>query len=335
MQPFWTAKRLVDECLPGKQSARKAALTLQKHDTLAAQRFHRESQRRNLPFSLAAMRILITGGGGMLGLDVQRAADEAGHEALALTRAQLDIADRAAVLDAVTGGGVDAVINCAAWTDVDGAESRARDAAAVNGAGAGNVAAAADAAGAWVVHVSTDYVFDGEKPTAYVESDPASPVSAYGRSKLDGELAVAAAAPERHTIVRTAWLFGAGGKCFPKSILRAASQRPELTVVSDQIGCPTFTGHLATALIGLAQARTLGVLHVAGGGSCSWYEFAAAIVAAAGADCPVRPISSDEYPTPTRRPANSVLISERGAPTLPEWRAGLEQFISELAGVRA
>jgi dTDP-4-dehydrorhamnose reductase len=281
------------------------------------------------------MRILITGAEGMLGRDVQRAAEQAGHETTPLARAQLDVTDADAAVAAVGAAAPDVVINCAAWTDVDGAESRAREATAVNGAGAGNVAAAADAAGAWIVHVSTDYVFDGEKSSAYVESDPPSPVSAYGRSKLDGELAVAAAASERHTIVRTAWLFGAGGKCFPKTILRAASQRPELTVVSDQIGCPTFTGHLAKALVALAQQRTLGVLHVAGLGQCSWYEFAAAIVDAAGSDCPVRPISSDDYPTPTRRPANSVLISERGALTLPEWRAGLEQFISELAEVRA
>jgi len=281
------------------------------------------------------MRILITGGGGMLGLDVQRAVQQAGHEPVALTRAQLDIADRGAVMDAVAGANVEAVINCAAWTDVDGAESHAREATLVNGTGAGNVAAAAQAAGAWVVHVSTDYVFDGEKPSAYVESDPVAPVSAYGRSKLQGELAVAAAAPESHTIVRTAWLFGAGGRCFPKTILRAASQRPELTVVSDQIGCPTFTGHLAAALVALAAEPVPGVLHVAGAGECSWCAFAAAIVAAAGSDCPVRPISSAEYPTPTRRPANSVLVSERGAPALPSWEAGLEQFITEFVEVRA
>jgi dTDP-4-dehydrorhamnose reductase len=281
------------------------------------------------------MRILITGAEGMLGRDVARAAEQAGHETVSLARAQLDITDATALVNAVGEAAPAAVINCAAWTDVDGAESRAQDAAAVNGAGAGNVAAAAASAGAWVIHVSTDYVFDGGKPTAYVESDPPAPVSAYGDSKLDGERAVAAAAPQGHTIVRTAWLFGTGGKCFPRTILRAASQRPELSVVSDQIGCPTFTGHLAPALVALAQQRTPGVLHVAGGGQCSWYEFAAAIVVAAGLDCPVRPISSDEYPTPTRRPANSVLISERGAPTLPEWRAGLEQFMSELAEVHA
>ncbi len=281
------------------------------------------------------MRVLITGAGGMLGLDVRRAADGAGHEVVSLTRAQLDITDRAAVVDAVSEAGPDAVINCAAWTNVDGAESEPQQATAVNGVGAGHVAAAAAAAGAWVVHVSTDYVFNGEKAGPYVESDTVGPVSVYGRSKLGGEQAVAAAAPGSHTTVRTAWLFGTGGRCFPKTILRAASERPELAVVSDQIGCPTFTGHLADALVTLAVQRTPGVLHVAGGGQCSWHEFAVAIVAAGGLDCPVRPISSDQYPTPARRPPNSVLVSERGAPALPEWRAGLHQFVSDLAEVRA
>jgi dTDP-4-dehydrorhamnose reductase len=281
------------------------------------------------------MRILITGAGGMLGLDVRRAAEEAGHETVALSRAQLDITDAAAVSEAVAGARADAVVNCAAWTDVDGAEAQLEDATAINGVGAGLVAAAAAAAGAWIVHVSTDYVFNGTKSAPYVESDAVDPVSAYGRSKLEGERAVAAAAPDSHTIVRTAWLFGAGGRCFPKTILRAAAQRPELTVVSDQIGCPTFTGHLAPALVGLGVQRTPGVLHVAGDGQCSWYEFAAAIVEAGGIDCAVRPVSTDEYPAAAQRPANSVLISERGAPALPEWQAGLAQFMSETAEVRA
>jgi dTDP-4-dehydrorhamnose reductase len=279
------------------------------------------------------MRILITGAGGMLGRDVRRAAESAGHDGLALTRGQLDITDAAAVVEAVRDAAPEAVINCAAWTDVDGAESHARQATAVNGTGAGNVASAAAAAGAWVVHVSTDYVFDGAKPQAYVESDPVDPMSAYGRSKLQGERAVAAFAPEAHTIVRTAWLFGAGGRCFPKTIMRAAAQRPELTVVSDQIGSPTFTGHLALALVELASERVPGILHVAGAGSCSWYELAVAVVRSAGLDCPVRPISTDEYPLPARRPANSVLVSERGAPALPEWRAGLDAFMAEMAEV--
>ena len=202
------------------------------------------------------MRILITGAGGMLGHDVRRAAIQDGHDTVSLTRAQLDVTDRAAVADAVGGAGADVVINCAAWTNVDGAESESGQASAVNGDGAGHVAATAAAAGAWVIHVSTDYVFDGSKSSAYVESDPVGPMSAYGRSKLAGERAVAEAAPDRHTIVRTAWLFGAGGRCFPKTILRAASERPELAVVADQIGCPTFTGHLAGALLALAARRT-------------------------------------------------------------------------------
>jgi len=271
----------------------------------------------------------------MLGLDVRRAADDAGHDAVALTRAQLDVTDGGAVATAVREAAPDAVINCAAWTAVDGAESEPDQATAVNGAGAGNVAAAAASAGAWLIHVSTDYVFDGDKTSPYVESDPVGPVSAYGRSKLEGERAVAAAAPDQHTIVRTAWLFGAGGHCFPKTILRAASERPELSVVCDQIGCPTFTGHLAAALLALAERRTPGVLHVAGAGQCSWHEFAAATVAAGDLDCPVRPITTAEYPLPARRPANSVLISERGAPALPDWRTGLAAFMSELAGVGA
>jgi dTDP-4-dehydrorhamnose reductase len=281
------------------------------------------------------MRLLITGAGGMLGLDVRRAAVQDGHEALALTRVQLDVTDRSAVADAVREARAEAVINCAAHTDVDGAESAPDRAAAVNGTGAGNVAAAAASAGAWLLHISTDYVFDGDKTTPYVESDPVGPVSAYGRSKLEGERAVAAAAPDQHTIVRTAWLFGAGGRCFPKTILRAASERPELAVVADQIGCPTFTGHLAEALVALSARRTPGILHVAGAGQCSWHEFATAIVASAGLECPVRPISTAEYPLPARRPANGVLVSERGAPTLPHWHAGLAQFMSEPAAVGA
>lgn len=281
------------------------------------------------------MRILITGAGGMLGADVRQAAEQAGHEALALPRAALDIADAGAVARAVAEAAPDVVVNCAAWTNVDGAEAAFGEALAINGPAAGHVATAADAAGAWTLHISSDYVFSGEKSQPYLESDPVAPMSAYGRSKLAGEQAVAAGAPRRHTIVRTAWLFGAHGRCFPKTILRLAAERPELTVVADQVGCPTFTGHLARALVGLAEQPVPGVLHVAGGGACSWWEFARQIVVAAGVDCEVRPITTEQYPTPARRPAYSVLRSERGAPALPEWDAGLRDFLSDLAGVAA
>jgi dTDP-4-dehydrorhamnose reductase len=281
------------------------------------------------------MRILITGAGGMLGHDVREAAARGGHEPITLARAELDVTDPPAVRAAVADARPDAVVNCAAWTDVDGAESAREQALAVNGAGAGLVAAAAHDSGAWTVHVSSDYVFDGAKAGPYVESDAVGPISAYGESKLEGERAVAQAAPGRHTVVRTAWLFGAHGRCFPKTMLRLAAERDHLTVVSDQVGCPTFTGHLARALVGLAENPVPGVLHVAAAGHCSWFDFAAAIVAAAGGDCEVRPIPTAQYPTPAARPANSVLATERGAPVLPAWPEGLRAFMNQTTEVPA
>ena len=235
------------------------------------------------------MRILITGAAGMLGSDVRAACEAGGHEPLALARAELDITDQAAVRTAVARARPDVVINCAAWTNVDGAEEHYEQALAANGAGAGHVAGAAAANGAWTVHVSSDYVFDGRKTTPYLESDDVNPLSAYGRSKLAGERAVVGAAPESHTIVRSSWLFGASGKCFPKTILRLAGERDELNVVADQVGCPTYTGHLARALVGLAADAPLGVLHVACAGNCSWFEFAREIVASGGLQCEVPP----------------------------------------------
>jgi dTDP-4-dehydrorhamnose reductase len=277
------------------------------------------------------MRILITGAAGMLGLDARSAAAAAGHGVVALARAELDITDADEVAFAVRAAAPDAVINCAAWTDVDGAEDAEEAALAVNGPGAGNLAQAASAAGAWTIHVSSDYVFDGNKREPYVESDPVGPKSAYGRSKLAGEQAVAREAPRAHTIVRSSWLFGTGGPCFPATIRRLAAQRDELTVVDDQIGCPTFTGHLGQALVDLAAGRPpLGVVHVAGGGQCSWYELASEIVVASGASCEVKPGRSADLDRPAPRPAYSVLRTERGTevPRLPHWRAGLAQYLA-------
>ena len=232
----------------------------------------------------------------MLGQDVASAAREAGHEPITLARAQLDVTDAGAVTAAVAAARPDVIINCAAWTNVDEAEVQEEAAAAVNGAGAGHIAQAGQAHGAWTLHISSDYVFDGTGTRAYVESDLTAPLSAYGRTKLAGELAVAAAAPSAHTIVRSSWLFGVGGPCFPATIIRLASERDELSVVDDQVGCPTFTGHLARALIELAQSRPLGIVHVAGGGSCSWFDFAREIVAATGADCQVHPRTTARVP---------------------------------------
>jgi dTDP-4-dehydrorhamnose reductase len=273
-------------------------------------------------------RVLIAGAGGMLGQDVHSAARAAGLEATALAHRELDVTDPDAVLDAVAAAHPDVVVNCAAWTDVDGAEGDLEGALTVNAAGAGHVARAAHETGAWTIHVSSDYVFDGTKREPYVESDTPHPISAYGRSKLEGENEVARHAPGAHTIVRSSWLFGAGGPCFPQTILRLAAERDELDVVDDQVGCPTFAGHLASALVELCREPAPGVLHVAGAGHCSWFEFALHIVAGARLDCEVRPIPTSQMPRPAARPAYSVLRSARGAPDLPEWRDGLSEYLA-------
>lgn len=283
------------------------------------------------------MRILITGAAGMLGIDVGNSARARGYEVISLARAELDITDAAAVRAKLDDARPDAVVNCAAYTNVDAAEDDEARALAANGEAAGLMAAAAAEIGAWTIHVSSDYVFDGTKTSPYVESDPTGPTSAYGRSKLAGELSVAQAAPDSHTIVRSSWLFGVGGPCFPKTILRLAGERDELNVVEDQVGCPTFTGHLADALVALTGSdRIPGAVHIAGGGQCSWYEFAREIVALSGVECEVRPCTTAEFPRPAPRPAYSVLTTERGAsvPRLPHWREGLEQFVGAVLSAR-
>src|SRR3954447_14731705 len=268
------------------------------------------------------MRLLITGAAGMLGRDVVAAAESAGHDVTALARRDLDIADPDAVRAAVQAARPDAVVNCAAWTDVDGAEEHEADATRINGEAAGHLAAAAP----YVVHVSSDYVFDGTGSEPYAENDPTGPRTAYGRSKLAGEEAVATAGD--HAIVRSAWLFGVHGKNFVATMLRLAEERDEVGVVDDQIGCPTFTGHLAPALVEIAERRLTGVLHVAGRGACSWCELARATFEEAGADCRAVPVTSAEFARPAERPAWSVLRSTRPeAPVLPPWREGLSAFL--------
>src|SRR3954452_11837487 len=264
------------------------------------------------------MRLLVTGAAGMLGRDVVAAAESAGHDVIALARRDLDIADPAAVRAAVDASRPDAAVNCAAWTDVDGAEEHEAEATRVNGIGAGNVAAAAP----HVVHVSSDYVFDGAASEPYAEDDTTGPRSAYGRSKLAGEHAVAAAG--EHAIVRSAWLFGVHGKNFVATMLRLPRVPPRVNVVADQIGCPTFSGHLAPALVEVAEQRLTGILHVAGGGACSWHELAQAAFDESGVDCVAHPVTTPESPRPAPRPAWSVLASTRPeAPALPPWRGGL------------
>ena len=276
------------------------------------------------------MKLLVTGATGMLGTDVVAAAIAADHEVVGLSRAQLDIRDAEAVADAVEEAGPDAVINCAAYTAVDAAESDHDTATEVNAVGAGNVAKAANRIGAWTVHVSSDYVFDGTKTTPYVESDRTRPQSVYGATKLLGEQEVALKSRSRHTIVRTSWLFGNAGPCFPATILRLASERDTLKVVEDQIGCPTFTGHLAPALVALGTVNCIpGVMHLAASEECSWFEFALEILAGSGAHATVEACTTAEFPRPAERPAYSVLRSERSeVPILPDWHEGLAAYLS-------
>jgi len=220
-------------------------------------------------------------------------------------------------------GPVDLVLHAAAWTDVDGAEADPQGAAAVNVGGTQNAAAL----GAPLVAFSTDYVFDGEKRSPYVESDAPNPRSAYGRTKLHGE----AAAGENAWVVRTSWLFGWEGKNFVRTMLSLGRERDEVAVVSDQRGCPTYVGHLAAAVHELLELPQ-GLWHVAADGECTWAEFAEAIFEEAGLFCRVRPITTAELGRPAPRPAYSVLRSEReGAPRLPHWRDGLRACLARLA----
>lgn len=280
--------------------------------------------------SFTAMRMLVTGGAGMLGRAVVAAAVRLGHEVVAPASKDLDIRDGDAVRDAVAAADPAAIVNCAAWTDVDGAEAAEEQALAVNGAGAGNLARAAAETSARVVHVSTDYVFDGEKRAPWVESDPVAPLSAYGRTKLAGEREVAAATDE-HAIVRTAWLFGAGGRNFVETMLDLGAGRDEVSVVTDQVGRPTWTEHLAPALVELAERRgDVGVFHADGTGACSWYEFAIEIFDRAGLMVRVLPVTSDRFPRPARRPAYSVLDTERDPGVhLPPWQDGLAVYLAQ------
>ena len=290
------------------------------------------------------MRLLVSGARGMLGADVVRAGERAGHSLTALSHAELDITDADAVRDAFERARPDAAINCAAWTDVDGAQEQREQARRVNAEGAGNVARAAAAAGAALAHVSTDYVFAGVapldaagRPRPYVETDPTGPQSVYGTTKLEGEQQVLAASP-RHCVVRSAWLFGLGGRNFVATMLRLASEhedgRPSVRVVTDQVGSPTWTGHLAPALVGLLEREVYGVVHLAGAGAVSWHDFAVEIFRQAEVECVVLDATSAEVARPAPRPAWSALASEReDVLPIPDWRDGLAGYLAARAGM--
>lgn len=281
----------------------------------------------------------------MLGHDVIRAAERAGHEPVPVDLPELDITDEDAVdalLDELMGEStpLDSVVNCAAWTDVDGAESKQDAARAVNADGAGVLARGTARVGLPLLHISTDYVFDGTapldgsgSPRPYVESDPTGPRSVYGSTKLEGELQVLGTSP-RHTVVRTAWLYGVDGPNFAATMLRLAEERDAVQVVTDQVGSPTWSGHLAPAILGLLEREVRGLVHMTGTGVVSWNGFAKEIFRQAEVDCTVEEASSEQMARAAPRPAWSALESERGdVVPMPDWRDGLAGYLAARAGM--
>jgi dTDP-4-dehydrorhamnose reductase len=282
------------------------------------------------------MRLLVTGAGGQLGRDVVATARAAGDDVLALDHASLDVTDRDAVVGALTTWAPDAVIHAAAWTAVDACESDPGRAFAANALAVRWVVEGCDRVGAHLVHISTDYVFDGTLERPYREWDTTNPQSVYGASKLAGE-SEAAALGAAATIVRTSWVCGEHGANMVKTILRLAVERDSLAFVDDQRGHPTFTADLAPVLRRLALDRRSGVHHATNQGAVSWFEFARAVVGAAGRDpAMVAPISTAELdpPRPAPRPANSVLenavLAASGLPLLRDFREPLAELVGRL-----
>ncbi len=279
------------------------------------------------------MRVLVTGAGGQLGRDVVELCTAAGDDVVACDHASLDVSDRDAVLQTVVAAGPDTIVHAGAWTNVDGCETEPDRAYAVNALGTRHIAEAARMAGARVLYVSTDYVFDGTATRPYREWDAVNPLSVYGRSKLGGEAALGL----DDTVVRTSWVCGLHGRNFVRTILGRAMEGHPLTVVDDQHGCPTFTEDLALMIRRLAVARRPGTFHVTNQGPTTWYGFARDVVAAAGLDSGlVSPISTAEMqpPRPAPRPAYSVLdnaaLRLSGIPLLPDYHEPLERLVKEL-----
>jgi dTDP-4-dehydrorhamnose reductase len=290
--------------------------------------------------------ILVFGGNGQLGRELVRSAAERHIALQALTRSEVDIADAAAVATALKRWRPDLVVNAAAYTNVDGAETHFAEARAANELGPGVLAAACAEAGVAMVHVSTDYVFDGSKEGAYRESDPVHPINAYGRSKAAGEAAVRGAL-DRHLILRTAWLYSEFGRNFLKTMLQLAQARDELRVVADQHGSPTSARDLAETILHIAprlmaEPKLSGTYHFTADGATTWHGFAERVVAAAAPMTQrlprVTPIATADYPTPARRPANSrldcSLFVQTFGLTPPPWRQSVDATTRALVTAR-
>jgi dTDP-4-dehydrorhamnose reductase len=285
---------------------------------------------------------LVTGAGGMLGTDLVAALTARGDTVTGLDRAGLDVTDAAAVAEAIGSAEPDVVVNCAAWTAVDDAEASEEQALAVNGGGAANLAAACARTGARLVQVSTDYVFAGDAGRPYAEDDVPAPRTAYGRTKLAGERAVLGALPGAGYVVRTAWLYGAHGPSFVRTMIKLEDQRPTVDVVDDQLGQPTWTADVAGQIIALVDAAAApGVYHATSGGQTTWFGLAREVFGLLGADPDrVRPVPTSAMPRPAPRPAYSVLAhgawAGAGIPPISDWRTALHRaFPGVLATQRA
>lgn len=273
------------------------------------------------------MKILLTGAGGQLGRAAQAALGL--HDVIPLSHDHLDITDCETVRKVVGRLRPHLVLNAAAYTNVDGAEADEHTAYRINALGPRNLALAAAAWGIPLLHVSTDYVFDGLATRPYHEFDRPNPLSVYGASKLAGEDAIRALLP-RHYIVRTAWLYDAVGRNFPRTICALATQ-PLVRVVNDQYGCPTYAPHLAAALAKLIESEAYGTYHLAGGGQATWYELTCQLFQHMGIRTPVQPVSSAEFPRPARRPRFAVLSTiQSPSILLPSWQEGVKEYADQI-----
>ena len=275
------------------------------------------------------MKILITGSDGMLGHDLADVL-KGKHELILTTSKTLDITDKNHVIDFVSSQKPDMLINAAAYTDVDGCEKNQELAYSVNGEGVRNLARACKKIGCGLVHISTDYVFNGENTRPWVEDDETGPISVYGKSKLEGEKAICEIL-DKYFILRTAWLYGVNGRNFPKTMLELAENHSKITVVYDEVGTPTYTLDLAQAISKLIETDCYGIYHLTNSGSCSWCEFARYIFEIAGADVEVVPVTADEFARPAPRPSYSVLENrnwvENGFEPLRNYTEAIKEYI--------
>lgn len=270
------------------------------------------------------MKVLVTGANGQLGRELTSTLLLRGHEVAAFVRKDLDVSDAEAVERALEESAPDLVVNAAAYTDVDGCETEAERAYAVNALGPRNLAQSCERRGCRIMHVSTNYVFDGRSERPYEPFDPPSPISAYGRTKLAGEEYVMRLS-NRWYVVRTAGVYGEGHN-FVRTMLKVGRERDSLKVKDDEYGSPTYARDLAEGMAEIIDAGLYGLYHVTNAGSCSWYEFAREIFTLAGIEVEVAPVPGSEYPLPAERPTNGVL-SNLGSPELRPWREALEEYL--------